>query len=59
MLELYIHIPFCVRKCNYCDFLSFPAGKEIVERYVRALEEEIRRTGEAVYGQNGRPGETM
>lgn len=59
MLELYIHIPFCVRKCNYCDFLSFPAGKEIVERYVRALEEEIRRTGEAVYGQNGRLGETV
>lgn len=59
MLELYIHIPFCVRKCNYCDFLSFPAGKEIVERYVRALEEEIRRTGEVVYGQNGRPGETV
>ena len=59
MLELYIHIPFCVRKCNYCDFLSFPAGKEIVERYVRALEEEIRRTGETVYGQNGRPGETV
>lgn len=59
MLELYIHIPFCVRKCNYCDFLSFPAGKEIVERYVRALEEEIRRTGEAVYGQNGRPGEKV
>ena len=59
MLELYIHIPFCVRKCNYCDFLSFPAAKEIVERYVRALEEEIRRTGEAVYGQNGRPGETV
>lgn len=59
MLELYIHIPFCVRKCNYCDFLSFPAGKEIVERYIRALEEEIRRTGEAVYGQNGRPGEKV
>ena len=48
-----------MRKCNYCDFLSFPAGKEIVERYVRALEEEIRRTGEAVYGQNGRLGETV
>ena len=59
MLELYIHIPFCVRKCNYCDFLSFPAGKEVMERYVRALEEEIRRTGETVYGRNGRPGETV
>ncbi len=27
-LELYIHIPFCIRKCAYCDFLSFPAGEE-------------------------------
>ena len=26
-LELYIHIPFCVKKCDYCDFLSGPAGK--------------------------------
>ena len=24
-MELYIHIPFCVRKCAYCDFLSFEA----------------------------------
>lgn len=43
-LELYIHIPFCVRKCNYCDFLSFPAGEEVREAYCRALLEEIRRT---------------
>ena len=28
-LEIYIHIPFCVRKCEYCDFLSFPADDEI------------------------------
>lgn len=55
MLELYIHIPFCVRKCNYCDFLSFPAGQAVIEQYVRALEEEIRRTGEEVYGQAARP----
>ena len=27
-LELYIHVPFCVKKCDYCDFLSGPAGKE-------------------------------
>lgn len=27
-MSLYIHIPFCVRKCLYCDFLSFPIGKE-------------------------------
>ena len=27
-LELYIHIPFCIKKCNYCDFLSFPSSAE-------------------------------
>lgn len=41
-LELYIHIPFCVRKCAYCDFLSFPAGKEQQEAYVESLKKEIR-----------------
>ncbi len=27
-LGLYIHIPFCVKKCEYCDFLSWNAGEE-------------------------------
>lgn len=40
-LEIYIHIPFCVRKCAYCDFLSGPARKETVEKYVDKLMEEI------------------
>ncbi len=47
-LELYVHIPFCVRKCNYCDFLSFPSGEEVREQYVQALTEEIKRTAYAV-----------
>ena len=41
-LELYLHIPFCVKKCNYCDFLSAPAGEETRAAYVDALLEEIR-----------------
>lgn len=41
-LGLYVHIPFCVKKCNYCDFLSAPAGKEEQERYTEALCKEIR-----------------
>ncbi|MDO5146417.1 MAG: radical SAM family heme chaperone HemW [Eubacteriales bacterium] len=45
-LELYVHIPFCVRKCNYCDFLSFSASREEIAAYCRALEEEIRKTAE-------------
>ncbi len=40
-LELYIHIPFCVKKCDYCDFLSAPADAETMEAYVRKLCLEI------------------
>ena len=45
-LGLYIHIPFCVKKCAYCDFLSFPADEAAKERYVNALCEEIRANKE-------------
>ena len=41
-IELYIHIPFCVRKCLYCDFVSFPGKEEEQARYVDALLNEIR-----------------
>ena len=41
-MGIYLHIPFCVRKCAYCDFLSAPADEETREAYVRALTEEIR-----------------
>ena len=41
-LELYIHIPFCVRKCQYCDFLSGPSDEETKDRYIEALLKEIR-----------------
>lgn len=40
--EIYIHIPFCVRKCRYCDFLSFPASDDVIDKYVDALLKEIR-----------------
>lgn len=40
-LELYVHYPFCVQKCRYCDFLSAPEDKEVQERYVQALIKEI------------------
>lgn len=38
---LYIHIPFCIQKCAYCDFLSAPATEEMREQYVSALVREI------------------
>ncbi len=39
--SLYIHIPFCVSKCSYCDFCSFVADKEKKQIYVDALCKEI------------------
>lgn len=50
-LALYLHIPFCVRKCLYCDFLSGPAAPEERARYVSALKEEIAERSEQIrYG---------
>lgn len=42
-LSLYVHIPFCVRKCDYCDFLSAPASEEVRENYVNLLCREMER----------------
>lgn len=42
-LGIYIHIPFCVRKCFYCDFLSAPGDEEEKARYVEALCREIHK----------------
>ena len=44
-MELYVHIPFCVKKCDYCDFLSAPAGRNTQEQYVQALLYEIQTEG--------------
>lgn len=44
-MELYLHIPFCARKCAYCDFLSFPQGEDVQKRYVDRLIEEIEIAG--------------
>lgn len=41
-LELYVHIPFCIRKCQYCDFLSGPSSKEERREYVTELCQKIR-----------------
>ena len=40
-MELYIHIPFCVKKCDYCDFLSFSADEQTQRAYVAALQKEL------------------
>ena len=62
-LGIYIHIPFCVQKCNYCDFLSAPATKEQQQRYIEALKIEIKQeapqykdyTAETIFFGGGTP----
>lgn len=47
---IYIHIPFCVRKCNYCAFLSAPASETKRAEYVDSLIREIElRRGEVPF----------
>lgn len=41
-LGLYLHVPFCIKKCDYCDFLSAAATEEEKEAYVHALIKEIK-----------------
>lgn len=51
-LALYIHIPWCVRKCPYCDFNSHAAGPELPEEaYVDALLADLEADLPAVYGR--------
>ncbi|MGC2062080.1 MAG: radical SAM family heme chaperone HemW [Thermodesulfovibrionales bacterium] len=58
---LYIHLPFCVRKCLYCDFLSVPFSKDSARRYVDAvctelsLKEDLTRSLTTLYIGGGTP----
>ncbi|MCR4685489.1 MAG: radical SAM family heme chaperone HemW [Lachnospiraceae bacterium] len=59
-IGLYIHIPFCVRKCDYCDFLSFPAHADVQLSYMDALCKQIDATDDdrsvaSVYIGGGTP----
>ena len=54
-LELYLHIPFCIKKCDYCDFLSGPSTRAGQEAYIYALLREIK----AVSALENRPVDTV
>lgn len=54
-LGLYIHIPFCERRCNYCDFYSAFYYKDTLNIYLSALKKEIKKWG----GKTDRPIDTI
>ena len=45
-LGLYVHIPFCLSKCKYCDFLSFDNRAHLISRYIKELRAEIADVSE-------------
>lgn len=42
MVGLYIHVPFCVKKCKYCDFVSFEDKNQLKDRYIDCLIDEMK-----------------
>ena len=55
-LGLYLHIPFCRSKCDYCDFYSLPGGEDRMDGYLRAL---LRQLEEAAPGAAGHSVDTV
>ena len=47
-LGIYIHIPFCLKKCKYCDFFSYAATDDVKLRYTEALIQEIKGYGAVI-----------
>jgi len=48
-MGMYIHIPFCIKKCNYCDFFSLPLGDQsFLDKYTQALLNEIKIRGQQI-----------
>ena len=54
-LGLYLHIPFCTRKCKYCDFYSSFVTEELLDEYVQALIRSVKQWG----GKTNRPIDTL
>ena len=50
-LELYLHIPFCMKKCNYCDFLSAHADEQSQLAYLEGLKRELSFYGTRFLGR--------
>ena len=45
---IYVHIPFCKSKCQYCDFISFSGKENLIDEYIECLRFEIREVGQGI-----------
>ncbi|OWY60093.1 hypothetical protein B7486_71060, partial [cyanobacterium TDX16] len=43
---VYVHVPFCARRCDYCDFATWTDRGHLVARYLRGVRTEVRRAVE-------------
>jgi len=46
-IGLYIHIPFCMQKCKYCDFKSYTGKEDLIDNYIKWVKYELEQVGEA------------
>ncbi|MGI6490850.1 MAG: radical SAM family heme chaperone HemW [Pelotomaculum sp.] len=51
-LSLYIHVPFCIRKCRYCDFTSYPYTADAAQKYLTGLKQEIQLYGSLLHQED-------
>jgi oxygen-independent coproporphyrinogen-3 oxidase len=51
-MSLYVHVPFCIRKCRYCDFYSLPYTTTTADAYIRALIQEYKLISQQYALQN-------
>ena len=54
-LGIYVHVPFCLKKCTYCDFYSVTGHGGVFDRYVAAVRAQIRRTGQERWNEDYTP----
>jgi oxygen-independent coproporphyrinogen-3 oxidase len=59
MRGIYVHVPFCVRKCGYCDFYSVAGGEEERDRYPALVEREMDLLLRKFPGEAGVPADTV
>lgn len=51
-IQLYVHIPFCLKRCNYCPYFKEIYNKKKADRYIRALKSEIQHYSDNLYLSN-------